>query len=534
MITRARLTKVPQRAGGYPRISDDPLDEQVGVKRQTEDIQKVADREGIKEVIFYTENDTSAHKKRRVTLPDGSVALRVIRPKFRKLLEDLQNGVIDSIIIYDLDRLLRQPRDLEDLIDIVEMTGAQVYGVNGRIDLRTSDGRAMARVLTAMAAKSSEDTARRVARAKLQDARDGVVRRVRRFGWTTEGEIIPEEAKVLKDAAQLIINGEPWASVLNMVETGEVRPVRGKRWHLNTLRNMLANPMIAGVSAYRGALRESQSATYGTKCRTAADPTADAMRNADGSYVMTDLPGILTVAEWEAICKRIKDAHEDKTPQGATSKKYLLSGFLRCGRIGEDGRPCNRKMIGTRAKDRLGNYKTVYKCPGKAFGGCGRCQRYAHRVDELIDRLFIEYLTAAAPLVADATAQVRAAALDSPEAHELTDAKERLDELSAQYVAGTVSPATYFKVLPDLEARIKQLTAQVTAEADRRSQLAPLRTPTAVIKEWKKAESIAAKRAILGQYLLAIEIGPSATSGRAELDRASIVPVWREFTGESE
>ena len=58
--------------------------------------------------------------------------------------------------------------------------------VTGNIDLRTSNGRAMARVLVAMANKSSEDTARRVARARLQVAQEGNGSRFtgsrRRFG----------------------------------------------------------------------------------------------------------------------------------------------------------------------------------------------------------------------------------------------------------------------------------------------------------------------------------------------------------------
>ncbi|WP_420823494.1 recombinase family protein [Streptomyces natalensis] len=40
----------------------------------------------------------------------------VLRPEFRQLLADPANGVIDGVIFYDLDRLVRQPRDLEDLI----------------------------------------------------------------------------------------------------------------------------------------------------------------------------------------------------------------------------------------------------------------------------------------------------------------------------------------------------------------------------------------------------------------------------------
>jgi hypothetical protein len=49
-------------------------------------------------------------------------------------------------------------------------------------------------------------------------------------------------------------------TIAKSIEDGEVRPLRGKHWHVNTLRNILINPMVAGISAYRGALRESQSA----------------------------------------------------------------------------------------------------------------------------------------------------------------------------------------------------------------------------------------------------------------------------------
>ncbi|MFF0628027.1 recombinase family protein [Streptomyces sp. NPDC004296] len=56
----------------------------------------------------------------QVTKPDGTIDWVVLRPEFRQLLADLALGVIDGVIFYDLDRLVRQPRDLEDLIDIVE------------------------------------------------------------------------------------------------------------------------------------------------------------------------------------------------------------------------------------------------------------------------------------------------------------------------------------------------------------------------------------------------------------------------------
>ncbi|MFE1768193.1 recombinase family protein, partial [Streptomyces angustmyceticus] len=80
---------------------------------------------------IYRENDTSAFKKRKVIKPDGSIDWIVLRPEFRQLLADLANGVIDGVIFYDLDRLVRQPRDLEDLIDIVEYVKRPVTGATG-------------------------------------------------------------------------------------------------------------------------------------------------------------------------------------------------------------------------------------------------------------------------------------------------------------------------------------------------------------------------------------------------------------------
>ncbi|MFB6603646.1 hypothetical protein ACFCXR_17350 [Streptomyces noursei] len=56
------------------------------------------------------ENDTSAFKKRKLTKPDGTIDWVVLRAEFRQLLADLALGVIDGVILYDLDRLVRQPR----------------------------------------------------------------------------------------------------------------------------------------------------------------------------------------------------------------------------------------------------------------------------------------------------------------------------------------------------------------------------------------------------------------------------------------
>jgi site-specific DNA recombinase len=109
------------RYGGDVRISEDEwvkdpktgelrLSEK-GITRQKEDILALAEKLGVRIVKWYPENDTTAFKKKRIRLPNGRSVWRVIRPEFRQMLEDYEDGVIDGVIFYDIDRLARQPRD---------------------------------------------------------------------------------------------------------------------------------------------------------------------------------------------------------------------------------------------------------------------------------------------------------------------------------------------------------------------------------------------------------------------------------------
>ncbi|GAA0659464.1 hypothetical protein GCM10010193_07920 [Kitasatospora atroaurantiaca] len=125
----------PKRPGAYLRTSSDRFGLEAGVDRQQEDTEDT--RRHLRWGPFakiYKENDTSAFKKRKITRDDGTIDWVVVRPQFRRLLADLADlvgGVIDAVIFYDLDRLVRRPRDLEDLIDIVEHTQRPAVGATG-------------------------------------------------------------------------------------------------------------------------------------------------------------------------------------------------------------------------------------------------------------------------------------------------------------------------------------------------------------------------------------------------------------------
>ena len=160
---------------GYTRLSLDKYDDQLGVTRQREDIAALARTLRWPEVTeFYEDNDVSANTDKRRP-----------RPEFERLLRDMRAGVVTHVLCYDQDRLVRDMRQLEDVVDAVEAGQAMLTSVNGDIDLLTDNGRMVARIKAAVARNELERLSRRIKRQKLQRAQRGIKNRglLRTFGY---------------------------------------------------------------------------------------------------------------------------------------------------------------------------------------------------------------------------------------------------------------------------------------------------------------------------------------------------------------
>src|ERR1051326_9103707 len=129
------------RAGVYARISSDREADGLGVARQKVDCASLAERKGWSVAGYYVDDDVSAWSGKR-------------RPEYARMLADLETGSINGLLVYDLDRLHRQPSELESFIDLCQRLGlTNVASVSGDIDLTTSEGQFQARILGAVAKK---------------------------------------------------------------------------------------------------------------------------------------------------------------------------------------------------------------------------------------------------------------------------------------------------------------------------------------------------------------------------------------------
>ncbi len=96
------------------------------------------------------------------------------RPGWDALLAAARRGEIKHIVCYHPDRLMRQPRDLEELLSTSDEYGIMLYGrVNAR-NLQDPDDRYNLRIEVAHACRSSDDTSRRMKDQKQERAEMGL------------------------------------------------------------------------------------------------------------------------------------------------------------------------------------------------------------------------------------------------------------------------------------------------------------------------------------------------------------------------
>lgn len=445
------MTKTARSAALYVRISDDTAQTGAGVDRQRQDCLARAEALGWTVGEVYSDNDVSAYQR------------GVVRPGWRAMLADLSSGLRDGLVVYDLDRVARQPRDLEDLLDLVESKRLPSAVVTGDIDLGSTNGRFMARLLVNVANKASADTARRVSRQRLQAAQEGRPRsNVRRqYGYDREVRVIKSEAKVVREMFKRAIAGEGHQAIATDLNRRGILSSTGKAWQPSSVRDILRNPMRAGLSAVKGE--------------------------------------IVGVGQWEAIvtpevfyAAQEVLATRAKTP-GHNARKHLLTGFVVCGR-------CGSKLVA--------NHRD-YSCRS-ATGGCGRISRRRETVDQAVTAAVLKYLDR----------NDVEATTDGPDLMpDIERAQAKVVEIQQAYDDDLIDVASYAASMRAARTALETLTSEQARQTKASARRAAVADPRAA---WEVAD-LTARRMLIGSVVSAVVISPY-TAG-APLD--SIAIAWR-------
>lgn len=476
----------------YARMSVDRDDEAQGVDRQLQDARELVARRGFGAAVEFVDNDISASKFSAKP-----------RPAYRDMLRAVRAGEVSRIVVYHVDRLYRQPRELEELIDLAESRGVRVESVvSGELNLSNGDGVFAARILVNVAAKSSDDASRRIKRAKQQAREQGDYHGGHRaFGWNRD-EPHPVEAPHVADAFERIAAG---ATMADIARDWNAR-VNGKdgeprRWDIGVIRKIVSNPRHAGLVGHRASLPRD-GRTYDRRSLDSAiiGPTA-----AGAAIVSREL--------WERVQARLKVRGVRHV--GVPRRRTLLTGMLACGL-------CGATMV--RAGGRSGSL--AWRCPPPGLGkadGCGRVFISGARVEEWATEAVLQRADSVdwSEIVKSEAPTAEASALSD----ELGRLAQRDHELGAMFADGTLSSTAYATGHAAVEARRRETEADL-GKLTTSAALRPfVGRPGALRTSWNRLDdagrpvlTVDAKRAVLGLLLGRISVAPPVKRGSPRFD----------------
>ena len=477
----------PTPWGAYARISDDKRDDADGVRRQLDLMRGMAEQRGTT-TTEYVDNDLSAYKR------------HVVRPEFERLLRDLEDGTIAGIMAPDLDRLWRQPVDLERAIEVFEKNPTRGFiTLQGSVDLSVSDGRMLARVMVAAANKASADTARRVKWKHEDKQKEG-----RPAGGPRPFGFLPDrighdtrEAEAIRWAAHYLLEGGSVADVVRRYNEDGLRTTVGNEWRPGSFRATFRNPRLKGMRA-RWVKPEKGAGHW------------EAVTDASGSPVQATWEPILTPDLFDALQAHM-DARTARYRGGSrTTRKYLLTSIARCG-------ICGGPMRGSAG---TGRRTYQYACQPKVMGGCGGVSRNGERLDALVEESVLALMEAHT-----AGAHARIVTVDWTVDIERIDAL--LGDALVQWKQGNLPSQDYFALRGELTADRKRLEAQ---QAESLTEVERARIAVDAPAKWREA-SIAKKRAMLEALVQAVVVKPlPIVNGRKVVrwDSSLVEVVWRD------
>ena len=264
----------------------------------------------------------------------GFSGANIERPALKRLLKDIEDGKVDCVVVYKVDRLSRSLLDFARLVELFDEKGVSFVSTTQQFNTAQSLGRLVLNILLSFAQFEREMISERT-RDKIGAAR-------RRGKWTggppmlgyrvdrerRRLEVVPEEAERVRVIFQLYLRLRSVGSVTEKLRalgwkkktftTKDGRESGGGDWDENAVHRLLKNPLYIGKVVYNGEVF-------------------------DGEH-----EAIVEVETFERVQKLLAAKACGRGPRRGRNPEYLLAGLIHCPR-------CGVALVGS---------SFVVRCPG--------------------------------------------------------------------------------------------------------------------------------------------------------------------------
>ncbi|WP_407270001.1 recombinase family protein [Radiobacillus sp. PE A8.2] len=208
------------------------------------------------------------------------------RPKVQELIRRVENGIIEAVLVIDLDRLGRGDMLDQGLLDrAFRYSGTKIITPTEYYDPEDESWELVFGVKSLLARQELKSITKRLQRGRIASIDEGKsISKKPAFGYLRDGNLKlhpdPETAWAVRKMFQMMKDGKGRQAVANELDKLGVNPPENENWSPSTISSMIENEVYYGDLIW---------GKYRSKKR-------------NGKYVRVKLPE----SEW----KRIKNNHE--------------------------------------------------------------------------------------------------------------------------------------------------------------------------------------------------------------------------------
>ena len=222
-------------AGLYIRVStEDQAREGFSLPEQEKRLRAMCEYKGYEVYDVYEERGISAKT--------GNY-----RPEFERLLQDVRDKKVNTIVVLKLDRLTRSVSDWEKILTFLEENDAYLDCANDEINTTNANGKMISRILTSVSQQEIERTSERTKIGLAGAIKVGHIPHQAPLGYKHENKKLVVDYAT-KDVVIRIFNmyhgGLSYKKISNILN--EEKVLDKTNWRDSTILNVLENPIYKG------------------------------------------------------------------------------------------------------------------------------------------------------------------------------------------------------------------------------------------------------------------------------------------------
>ena len=280
---------------------------------------------------------------------DGGISGATLeRPALKRLLADIEAGLIDVIVCYKIDRLSRALMDFARLVEVFDANNVTFVSVTQAFNTTTSMGRLTLNILLSFAQFEREVIGERIRDKFAASRRRGMWM----GGWAPLGYDIQDRKLVVNEAEAAVVRRifagfvelESGTRLLRILHAEEVTTKRGKPLTKADLYRMLANRIYLGEAVHKGTPHPGEhEAIVGQEAWDAVHAVLQVSPRVRRNHSAGETPSLLRGLVFGADGRAMSPSHT-RGKRGQIYRYYVSQSVLKGG--ASDGPPIARVPAG--------------------------------------------------------------------------------------------------------------------------------------------------------------------------------------------